>query len=161
LLIVCILAVSNFFVWRTVAAPRELEIHILSVGKGDATLVRAPSGTTVLIDAGPDASILRALGTALPYGTRQIDALVELTSLSAAAGGVPEVEERYHIAHIYFAGGLLPGTRLNLGSGTSIDILSLGIARSVRISYGATSMTIASSSPAGDYRSNGVTITKD
>ncbi len=157
-ILVLLLVAANIYVWQAVEAPRELHIKVLSVGKGDAVLVETPSGTTILLDAGPDASILHALGTALPYGKRRIDALIELSSLPASLGGLPEVLERYQIGHVYPAGDLPPDTHVGLGGGGFIDILALGRVHAVRVSYGSTDMTIASSTPAGDYSSNGVSI---
>ena len=59
---------------------------------------------TVLIDTGNDASILRALGTALPFGTRHIDVLVLTDTGAAQIGGLPFIRERYTIGAIAHPG---------------------------------------------------------
>lgn len=142
-----ILIAANVFVYRAVDMPRVLVITMLEVGKSHAVLVQSPSGKTLLIDAGRDASILRALGSALPAWQRQIDAVILTSSSITAAGGLPEVMSRYRISTLIRSGaqwsrsqesvladainaewGLRKiiaqrGERLALGDGVYIDIL--------------------------------------
>ena len=97
-ILVLILLAVNASVYRTVFAPRVLRVSVLNGGDPLGTVVvRSPSGKTVLIDTGRDASVLRALGTALPEWQRRLDAVV-VTSLDArAAGGLPDVFGRYRV----------------------------------------------------------------
>ncbi|HUY62623.1 MAG TPA: hypothetical protein VMV50_02450 [Candidatus Paceibacterota bacterium] len=147
LVIVCGLALLTSFVYRTILAPHVLAVTVIPVGKGTAVLVRTPRGTTFLIDTGPDAGIVRALGTALPEWDRRIDA-VALTSMTAeTAGGAPEVLGRYVVGYLIRpaargsrsveaalagAAGTAPdlrqvvatrGTRITLGDGVVADVL--------------------------------------
>lgn len=94
-----ILIAGNSVVYREVFAPAELEIMALEAGKGDATLVRMQNGAVILVDAGSDASILRALGAALPPWKRSIDLIVLTGAKSAVAGGLPSIESRYKVLH--------------------------------------------------------------
>ncbi len=64
---------------------------------GGFFLVRVPGGNTVLINAGPDASVLRTLGEQLPPWKRRLEAVVLTEPTSLAAGGLPQVFERYAI----------------------------------------------------------------
>jgi len=147
-----ILVVANVSVYRTVFAPRVLMVTVLEVGKGDATLIRTPNGKTVLIDTGPDASILRALGTALPPWQRSLNAVVLTSTKKSAIGGLPDVTNRYRIpTPVYFGTKTTPyGTRLALGD-FYIEIISPG---TFNISYGVTSLVISSSTPNGVYISD-------
>lgn len=151
LMLAVLLALTNALVWRAVETPGELQAQVLDVGKGDAILVRTPDNKVVLLDAGPDASILRALGAALPYGERRIDALIELSALHSAVGGVPEVEERYTIGRFYRAGALQRGDRLALGGGVYVDVLLPDQPRAkvtvLHLYYGATSILINENVP--------------
>jgi beta-lactamase superfamily II metal-dependent hydrolase len=174
-----VLIAGNISVYREIFAPRVLRITILDVGeKGNATLVRDPNGATLLIDTGPDASILRALGEALPEWQKTIDAVVLTSATAAAAKGLPDVLTRYQVSALIRAGapgsksledalaaaasaetGLrqstVPhGTRLSHDA-VNVDIISPA---SLNISYGSTSFKISSSTPKGVYTSDGTVI---
>lgn len=102
-LLLCIaLLAGNATVYRTVLAPPALRVSVLAAGeKGNAILVQGPDGETLLVNAGGDAGILRALGSALPFWQRRIDALV-LTSVSVdTAGGAPAVLGRYRVGMLF------------------------------------------------------------
>src|SRR3989344_2937998 len=91
---------GNINVYQAILAPPVLEMTVLEVGKGNAVLVHTPHDKTILIDAGPDASILRALGSALPMWQREIDTVILTSSASRSAGGLSAVQSRYHISKI-------------------------------------------------------------
>ncbi len=139
------LAIGNIVVYRAIFAPAVLEVSVLDVGeKGRALLVRSPRGETILIDAGRDAAVLRALGSALPMWQRHIDAVI-LTSVTAgSAGGLADVADRYRVGTLIrpraegshsqetvitnavsdtkVTGGKR-GDRIQFGDGTYIDVL--------------------------------------
>ena len=162
LLFVCIvlLVVTNVFLYNAILAPRVLKISVLKVGPpvggNTVTLVHTPHSATILIDTGPDASILRLLGGALPMWQRNIDAVILTGTKSSLVGGLSDVENRYHVSTLVRVGDTtIPyGTPLTF-DGSHIEILSLG---TIFISYGVTSLTISSSTPAGTYSSDGNTI---
>ena len=119
-LLLLILIAANVSIYRMVFAPQMLEVRVLDVGKGDATLVRAPNGATILIDTGPDASILRALGTALPPWQRKIDAVILTSTKKSAVGGLPDVFRRYTVGQQV---SIAESTHLAFSEGASIDIM--------------------------------------
>ena len=137
-----------------------LTVTVLEVGpvdkQGHATLVRSPNGKTVLIDTGPDASILRALGSALPLWQRRIDAVVLTSSAARSAGGLPAVQSRYRISKIIHIGNaLVPYGTSFLFDGSYIKIIAPA---ALTISYGSSVFKISSSTPAGVYTSDGKAI---
>ena len=134
---------GNVLVYRAIFAPYVLTVSVLEVGKGNAALIRTPNGTSVLIDTGPDASILRALGAILPPWQRNIDAVVLTSTKKAFAGGLPDVLSRYHVSHTFSS-----GTHFVLDNTISIDILA---PNTFRISYDTTSLFISSSTKKGLY----------
>lgn len=171
-LLLCGLAAANVSIYRTVFTQPLLSVSVLDVGKGRAALVRTPSGKTLLIDTGPDASILRALGTTLPEWKRDVDVVILTSSSLSTAGGLPEVLDRYHVGRLVRSGTLgsksfesalstaesaaeglqqttVPyGTRLTFAADTYITIVSPGI---FTVSYAATSLTISSTTPQRTY----------
>jgi competence protein ComEC len=55
----------------------NLRVSFLDVGQGDAVLIRAPNGRTVLVDGGPDGvGVQNALGRRLPFGGKRLDLIV-------------------------------------------------------------------------------------
>ncbi len=87
-----VLAAALLLAPAPAGAPSEPRLTFLDVGEGAATLVQAPEGPTVLIDAGPDplAEELRR------HGVRQIDLLIlshghadHVAGLSDIVGEIP------------------------------------------------------------------------
>jgi competence protein ComEC len=76
-----------------------LTVSFLDV-QGGAVLVQAPSGRTVLVDAGPDTGILRVLAGALPWWQRSLDVVVLAHPDAAHAGGFIDILERYRVKEI-------------------------------------------------------------
>ncbi len=152
------LLVANFLIYRAILAPHLLTISVLEVGKGDATLVQTPNRKTILIDAGPDASILRALGTALPFWQRTIDGIILTSEKASATGGLSDVTNRYHApAPIRFGTVDIPYGTCLIFDAVHINVFWSDI---FTISYGAASLSISSSTPKGVYISDGKTVTK-
>lgn len=154
---VVILALANVSVYRAALAPRALKVSVLNVGeKGNATLVRTPGGRTVLVNTGQDAGVLRALGGALPLWQRRIDAIILTGTKATLAGGLSDVERHYRVGAIVRAGD----SRVPYGAALVFDGARMTIISSVAfvISYGATSLAISSTTPAGVYLSDGEAV---
>lgn len=150
------LLIGNVKVYQAIFAPPVLEVTKFDVGKGSAILVRSPSGKTLLIDTGSDASILRALGVTLPMWQRKIDVVILTSTKSSSVGGLPDVQRRYHISQIMRIGSKdIPYGIPLLFDGARIEIFFPEI---LSVFYGSTSLAISSSTPAGVYISDGVSI---
>src|SRR3989344_5102880 len=147
------LIVGNVNVYRAIFAEPVLTVTVLSVGPADkaghAVLLRSPSGKTVLVDTGPDASILRALGSTLPLWKRRLDAAILTSTKKAFTGGLPDAPSRFRVARSFST-----GTSFSLGA-VSIAILAPA---TLAISYGFSVFNISSSTPAGGYVSDGTSI---
>jgi len=159
LLLLCLLAAANVTIYRSVFAPPMLSVSVLAVGKGSATLVRTSSGKTLLIDTGPDASILRALGIALPEWQRSIDNVILTGEKAAFSGGLAALESRYRISTRTSIGDhTLPyGTGFTFDKNTTITIIAPG---TFGISYGTNSLLISSTTPIGTYALDGKTVAR-
>ena len=175
------LIVANIFLYHTVDTRPVFRVAVLEAGKeGRAVLVRSPRGGTLLINTGPDASILRALGTRLPPWHRSIDTVLLTGATVNAAGGLPDVLKRYRVAGLIRFGsrgsksmeaalaaaasaekGLeeitaSPDARVMFDKDVSLSVLS---PETFILSYENSSLLISSSTPAGDYVSDGNAIT--
>lgn len=98
-----VLGIAASFIWY--AAIREdhrgaLTVSFLNAGQGSAVFVTAPSGRTVLIDGGPDDSILRQLGATMPFYDRSIDLVIATAPEPQFVGGLTSVLSRYKVAAI-------------------------------------------------------------
>ena len=157
-ILLLILIAANVCVYQTIFAPHLLQISVLDVGKGNAVLVQTPNKKTILIDVGPDASILRTIGTSLPEWQKNIDEIILTGAKTNFTGGLPEVLKKYHApTPLSFGTASHPyGSQIILDA-VSIKIIAPG---TLTISFGDTSLSISSSTPKGVYTSDGKTITR-
>ncbi|HEX7195353.1 MAG TPA: ComEC/Rec2 family competence protein, partial [Candidatus Limnocylindria bacterium] len=83
----------------------RLHLTVLDIGQGDAILVEAPGGTTMLIDGGPDPELtLRRLGANLPFFARRIDLLVLSHPHQDHVAGLVDVLDRFRVGALLHAG---------------------------------------------------------
>ncbi|TSC71115.1 MAG: hypothetical protein G01um101449_141 [Parcubacteria group bacterium Gr01-1014_49] len=181
IILLFVLFVINSLLYQTIFTSKILSVRVLEVGKGGrVVLIRSPHGGTFLINTGPDASILRALGTKLPPWQRSIDTVLLTGATVNAAGGLPDVLKRYRVAGLIRFGsrgsksmeaalaaaasaekGLeeitaSPDARVMFDKDVSLSVLS---PETFILSYENSSLLISSSTPAGDYVSDGNAIT--
>lgn len=125
----------------------ELRVSFLNIGQGDSILIQGPTGITMLIDGGPDRSVLRELSKQLWPWDRHIDVVVETHPDKDHISGLGDVLERYAVSNFLESGipdatsvskhvkddvanekGLTHtivkrGMRLHLGGGAYADVL--------------------------------------
>lgn len=83
-----------------------LEIDFLDVGQGDSILIKTPQGDDILIDGGPDASVLDRLGRNLPFYDRDIELMILTHPHSDHVAGLVEVLKRYEVKRVLYTGAL-------------------------------------------------------
>ncbi len=147
--VVFVLCVSNVgLVWLVVAPARHtLRVSFLDVGQGDAVLVQGPTGITMLVDGGPDRSVVRELSPLLGPLDRHIDMVVETHPDKDHIAGLADVFDTYDV-DVFMNPGLPSdtdtyarlvaaasreeglatyiarrGQRINLGGGAYADVL--------------------------------------
>ena len=54
----------------------KLHVVFCNVGQGDSILIRTPTSKNILIDGGPDNSVLNCLSAHLPFWERKIDLVI-------------------------------------------------------------------------------------
>jgi competence protein ComEC len=74
-----------------------LEVSFLDVGQGDAIFIKAPGGRQMLIDGGPNNSVLRELGKVMPFYDRSIDIVMATHADQDHIGGLIAVLERFDV----------------------------------------------------------------
>jgi competence protein ComEC len=98
----CLAMVATLLVVTLASRPDgRLHVTVLDIGQGDAILVEAPSGATMLVDGGPDPELtLRRLGSALPFHVRRIDVLVVSHPHQDHVGGLVDVLDRFRVGAV-------------------------------------------------------------
>lgn len=84
--------------------PADLEVSFFDVGQGDAALIESPYGQNILIDGGPDNTVIRRLSEELPFWDRTIDLMVLTHPHDDHLFGLNEVLERYQVRRAVYSG---------------------------------------------------------
>jgi len=98
--LVFFLCACSYFNPKTDSA--VVKLITLDVGQGDAILIISPDGSTILIDGGPDNSLLSELGNYLPWWQRQIDYVMVTHPDSDHYLGLNGVAEKYRIKEFWY-----------------------------------------------------------
>ena len=77
----------------------KLHIVYCDVGQGDAIYIRFPDGRDMLVDGGPNDSVLQCLGKHMPFWDRNLDLVVLSHPERDHAGGLVSVFQRYHVGY--------------------------------------------------------------
>lgn len=80
-----------------IGAAQGLDFYIIDVGQGNATLIVASSGQTMLFDAAPRRMAGRVLGVLKEAGVQQIDYLVVSHYHEDHMGGVADIAEKVKV----------------------------------------------------------------
>lgn len=113
-----LLAVVTALIWFAVFQEDRrgvLTVSFLDVGQGDSIFIDAPSGRQVLIDGGPDRSVLRGLGKLMPWYDRSIDVVIATHPDADHISGLVDVLARYSTLYV-----LHPGVEKNTGPAESM-----------------------------------------
>ncbi|MDO8499807.1 MAG: MBL fold metallo-hydrolase [bacterium] len=106
IILLCLVAAigTYFYIQIDTANRKSFQITFFNIGQGDSALIRFADGEKMLVDCGPDNTIIQKLGQALPFYDRQIDYLLVTHSHLDHYGGCPEVLKRYKITKIFTNG---------------------------------------------------------
>jgi len=77
-----------------------LKVYYFDVGQGDSIFIKTPEGKDILIDGGPDATVLQRLGETLPYWDRKIDLMVLTHPHADHITGLDDVLKNYQINEV-------------------------------------------------------------
>ena len=79
-------------------------VSILDIGQGDSILVQGPTGIQMLVDGGPDHSVLRQLPKEMGLLDRSIDLVVETHPDKDHIAGLTDVFDRYRVSYFLSPG---------------------------------------------------------
>jgi competence protein ComEC len=102
-----ILFFVTIFAWNIVLGEEkqsELVVSFLDVGQGDSIFIESPSGRQLLIDGGPDRSVLRELGKQMKWYDRSIDVVIATHPDTDHVAGLFDVLKRYDVDYIFRPG---------------------------------------------------------
>ena len=95
-----ILLTFFLFTQLSLAKNENLRIYFFDVGQGDSIFIRTPEGRDILIDGGPDSTVLQRLGETLPFWDRSIDMVVLTHPHADHIDGLNEVLKRYKVDEV-------------------------------------------------------------
>lgn len=105
--ILAVLVGASVLIWMLVwrlDKTRNLEVIFFDVGQGDSIFIETPEGFQVLIDGGPDLTILDKLGKEMAFYDRTIDLVVLTHPDHDHIFGLLEVLKRYQIKNVLWTG---------------------------------------------------------
>ena len=103
-----VLVLLLFFLWaEIVRSPSDNNVHIyfFNVGQGDSILIEKGS-YQILIDGGPDDSLLSRLGKSMPISDRKIETVILTHPHSDHLRGIDLVLDCYEVGEVYSTGVL-------------------------------------------------------
>lgn len=105
--IFALLIFSNILAWSVVRNLNEqkfLEVVFFDVGQGDAIFIEDHKGHQVLIDGGPDSTILEKLNQEMPFWDRSLDLIILTHPEKDHMSGLIEVLKRYDVEYVLWTG---------------------------------------------------------
>jgi len=97
----------NILVWQEIfdfVGNPYLKVNFFDVGQGDAAFIVSPQKHQILIDGGPDSTILEKLAGVMPFWDRSIDLIILTHPEHDHFAGLIEVLKRYKIENILWTG---------------------------------------------------------
>jgi competence protein ComEC len=83
----------------------RLHVHFLDVGQGDAIFIQCPNGQQILVDGGPEPSVLLShLGQRMPFWDHSLDLVVLTHPEVDHVGGLVDVLQRYDVGLVMDSG---------------------------------------------------------
>lgn len=147
------LAAADAALWFFIlsgTALRSPQFYFLNIGQGDSELILLPrpggGSVKILIDGGPDASVVGELGKVLPVGDRAIDLVLMTHPQLDHFGGFIEVLKQYRVGAFLGTGrvGQIAAYRelMDIIRGRGIPYVTL--ARGSSITYGDVAIDVLS-----------------
>jgi competence protein ComEC len=102
-----ILVGLNILAWIAVydlSRPQSLEVTFFDIGQGDSILIETPQRHQILIDGGPDSTVLEKLGREMPFWDNTLDLVILTHPEHDHYGGLFDILRRYKVENILWTG---------------------------------------------------------
>lgn len=99
-----ILIISTIIIWSNFynIENNGLWVHFLDIGQGDSIIIRTVDNKIILVDGGPDNSVVNQLNKVIPYWFRNIDLVILTHPDLDHVGGLPEILNIYKIGKVLY-----------------------------------------------------------
>ena len=99
------LVVVNILIWNFYFSIQDKKLHlkVYDVGQGDAIFIKSPKGFNILIDGGPNQSVIGYLSKDISFYSRKIDLLILTHPQADHMTGLLEVVKRYQIKTLWIS----------------------------------------------------------
>ncbi len=91
---------------RAAVQDTRFKVVFFDIGQGDAILLTTPHGQRVLIDGGPDSTILTRLGAELPFNVHRLNLVIASHNHADHITGLNAVLSRYDVDRIWISGAI-------------------------------------------------------
>jgi len=82
----------------------QFHIYFFNIGQGDSIFIKTPQNNQILIDGGPQNTVIQELGKVMPFFDRSIDFIVLTHPHDDHVAGLVEVLKRYEVGAILITG---------------------------------------------------------
>lgn len=104
LFLAVIVCIFGLWLYINIAPPPQFKAVFLNIGQGDSVLIFLENGAKILVDCGPDRTILRKLNERLRFFDRQIEYLLVTHPDLDHYGGCIDVLQHYEVKNIFING---------------------------------------------------------
>lgn len=103
---VFVLLTLSYLAWQysSAAGSGELQVVFFDIGQGDAIFINTPYDQQILIDGGPDDTVLQKLGEYMPFYDRDLDLIILTHPHADHVSGLVEVLKRYAVDEVWLTG---------------------------------------------------------
>ena len=99
-----VLDIVAFYIFLDFEERKFLEVNFFDVGQGDAIFIETPRGYQILIDGGPNSTIIKKLAGEMLFWDRTIDLVVLTHPEKDHLTGLIEVLKRYRVKNVLWTG---------------------------------------------------------
>ncbi|WP_304649767.1 MBL fold metallo-hydrolase [Sporosarcina sp. ACRSL] len=96
--------IIGFMPTADAAATKELKVHFIDVGQGDAILIQSPVGKTMLLDGGPKSAGKHVVDFLKAKGIKKLDFVVATHPDADHIGGLIEVLNTFNVTNFIDSG---------------------------------------------------------